>query len=348
MPAADSTNAITTDSIEPASPVPEMAPPADTSISALDTGIAPAAEAPAVFESAPTRASSPTERIREKPEIIEEVQVEMSDDSLFASYPAAENILTGRNVIDSSVFVPKNKVFLEDTKVQQYIEKISPKLNPRHEASETNWILFVAGAAVMILLSLRLWYQKFLSSIMNTLVNFQLAEKLLREKNIIVRRAFWLLNINYILSFSFFIWVVTIKYELPGFYEKGYANYLAIVAILSLYTLIRLAYSQLIAVGFDSKPVFQEYNHHVFLINKNLGLLLLPIGLGIIFVNEQLSEILLYVGIGLVVLFLLMKFLRGLQIIIKHGALLFYAFLYLCTLEILPLLLGFKYYISLI
>ena len=61
-----------------------------------------------------------------------------------------------------------------------------------------------------------------------------------------------------------------------------------------------------------------------------------------------LIPVVLVIGVLISAIAFLLKTFRAYQIIIRRDILLFYLILYLCTLEILPLLLGYKFVTSLI
>jgi len=107
--------------------------------------------------------------------------------------------------------------------------------------------------------------------------------------------------------------------------------------VLLLYPLKSLVL-QLVGWIFSDSERISEYIFNVFLINKILGLSLIPIVVLATYLSSG-QEVLLHVGISLVVLFYVYRLFRG-YFIGRDNANLsqFYIFLYLCTLEILPLI----------
>jgi hypothetical protein len=214
------------------------------------------------------------------------------------------------------------------------------------ERFQLNWTLIIGLISILLLLSLKRYYQKFISQVVNTLVNYQLAEKMLREKNIIVRRAFFILNLNFILILSLFLLTVTIFYEFR-ITEKYIYDYLIILGIVAGIIVTRLVSLYITGFLFGTMQAITEHIHISFLVNKNLGLIMLPIVFMILYTSGKISEIAIYLCLGMLVIATFYKIFRGFQIIIRNGVLIFYAFLYLCTLELLPLVLGSKLIISL-
>ncbi len=207
--------------------------------------------------------------------------------------------------------------------------------------SQLNWTLFIALISIVLLIGLKSYYRKFVDQVINTMINFQLADKLLREKNILVRRAFFMLNINFLLIFSLFLLLLMNIFNV-SFSDEPVINYLIILSIVSSILLVRLILYYLVAFIFEWKSAISQQIHSSYLINKNIGLLLLPLVFAAIYTSQSISKILIYTGLGLFLLASVFKLIRGFQIILRNGILLFYAFLYLCTLELLPWVIGSK------
>lgn len=207
--------------------------------------------------------------------------------------------------------------------------------------SQLNWALLVGFLSIVILISLKSNYRKFIGQVINTMVNFQLADKLFREKNILVRRAFFMLNLNFLLVFSLFI-VLLMNFFEVDFTENQLINYLIIFGGVTGILFIRLILYYLTAFIFEWDSAISQQIHSIYLVNKNMGLILLPIVFAVIYSSSNLSGILIYIGLVLIIIASVYKLLRGFQIILRNGILLFYAILYLCTLEFLPWVIGSK------
>ncbi len=214
------------------------------------------------------------------------------------------------------------------------------------QKSMFNWALSIGFISIFLLIILKTYYQKSLTQVVNTLVNFQLSEKILREKNIIVRRAFFILNINYIFLFSLFVLLILQLYDFHVT-ENYFVSYLLITGFVMLFLLARLILLYVTGIVFNSLPVISEYIHNIYLINKNIGIILLPVIFISLYTPGYISKIILLTTLGIVSVATIFKYIRGLQIIIKNDILKFYSFLYLCTLEVLPLVVSFKIIISL-
>ncbi len=218
-----------------------------------------------------------------------------------------------------------------------------PKPINSHYVLEKGWILSIALFSLIIFLLIKIYFPKYLSNIMTSLVNIQIAEKLMREKNVLIRRVFALLNLNFAISISLFVYLVLSRLDIAVLSGKNFLTFLIIFGVICLILVTRDIVILIIGSTFNSIYLFREYLHNNYLINKNLGLYLLPLTVSIFFLDMPLQNITFYLSIGIVSISLIYKYLRGLQILLKYNVFLFYSILYLCTLEIIPALVGLKF-----
>ncbi|MBN2485298.1 MAG: DUF4271 domain-containing protein [Bacteroidales bacterium] len=217
-----------------------------------------------------------------------------------------------------------------------------------HEKSyDKSWVFGLTFIAISLLVIIRIYFQKYLPLIFSSAVNRQTAEKLLREKNILVRRVFIFLNLIFLLATSLFLLrgFLFFNIKLPS--ENNLINYMLITILLFLFLTLRLGIQQLTGYLFESQEIFREYIHNTYLLHKNLGLIILPLAISTFYLRQPFSDAIFYISGGLVVIGVLYQYLRGLQIILKHNVFLLYSILYLCTLEILPAIVGIKFALSL-
>jgi len=150
------------------------------------------------------------------------------------------------------------------------------------------------------------------------------------------------------ISFGLFILQLLRYYNIRIFQHNGFVTYLFICALLYLIILAKIVICTIIGFLFQVQKEFSEYLFNIFIYNKNLGLFMIPFIFIIPYVHQYIIGKIII--LGLIVLFSMyfVRITRSIQIIIKKDVLLFYTILYLCTLEILPVLIGIKLVKSLI
>lgn len=204
----------------------------------------------------------------------------------------------------------------------------------------------IALAGLLIVFSVlvwsRLWYEKQLRPLISSLFNYQLIHKSWANPNTTHERMSYFLNLNYFLVMGLFTFLVA---HLAGANYGGMPPLVFLLVLLIFWVLVYI----LQRTGFkffgyllELPHIFGEYYFHIQYINKSGGLFLVPIVLGLAFVPPGLSMVVLWCGISLVAGLYLLRLSRGLKIFMAAGVLKIHLLLYLCTLEIVPLLVCYK------
>ena len=129
--------------------------------------------------------------------------------------------------------------------------------------------------------------------------------------------------------------------------EDGIISYLIIFGIVVTFGLFFIGVNKLIAFLFEKYNLINEIVYNYLFSNRFLGLILLPIALVYPYLPDFLAEILLLSTWGIIVLSFILRWFRGIIISFKYRVSYLYMILYLCTLEIIPLLFFTKEILSL-
>jgi hypothetical protein len=114
--------------------------------------------------------------------------------------------------------------------------------------------------------------------------------------------------------------------------------------ILSIYV-IKLTVIKFAGFLFETQKEIREYTVSVFLFCNTVGLFMLPLVICLAFFKQVNPLIFIYSGFGLIILLFLTRLVRGLIIGLNSPRVSkFYLFLYLCTLEIVPLVILSKFF----
>ncbi len=150
------------------------------------------------------------------------------------------------------------------------------------------------------------------------------------------------LLLNFILLSSFFIKQILTFYKTSFSFltNNSLLLYLIIFIIILSVIIIKIALLYFLRVLFNAKVSFTIYFHLKYF--QIIGLLLLPLFLYSYFID---SEIKIYFFTGAFIIYILLILMREVEIFLvalKQKISLLYIILYLCTLEILPLILFIK------
>ncbi|MCF8224945.1 MAG: DUF4271 domain-containing protein [Bacteroidales bacterium] len=200
-------------------------------------------------------------------------------------------------------------------------------------------LLLIAGYAVA-----RLSLGQLLRTTYSATIRYNVASKLFDDNSLLQRQIDQVLYVFYFLSAGFFLMQVEIRTGWIPYQLEGIKLYALNVGFLTISFLLRIAILSIIGHIFEKSDIFHAYIYHTYFYNKLAGILLLPLNFLLIFTVEILNDIVLYTSLALLVTIFIMKILRGIVFSFKHGILNFYLFLYLCALELVPILLVLKWF----
>lgn len=206
-----------------------------------------------------------------------------------------------------------------------------------------DWIVGILLISLCVLAWIRIFYNKYLASVFSGLLLYQQGKNLFRERNLHYQRFSLGMNTLFSLTAGLFLYLVCEYFSIGLPWVKGFTGYLLLTAGVLLVFIIRSLICRLTGFIARAEDLFAEYMHTIRMINKVLGLMLLPLVIGLPYIPEFLSPYLIYGGLGLILVAYLFRIYKGLQIFILNRFSIFWMILYLCALEILPYLMIYKY-----
>lgn len=213
---------------------------------------------------------------------------------------------------------------------RQYLPQIVLKKNNNIWESLVFTIAFL-----MIFAFVRLRGKDLLSNSLNILIKKKKAEIVLNE-GISSNLVCYVLSL--LLSFS--VIATGIVYLSAGTFEI--LPILYIFTALALYHFFLLGLFKLLGWTFNARNTAAEAIVNLWTYNIMCGLLIAPFVIAIFFVQSYAVVPLLNVVIFSLILFQAVKFIRWLEILFAHRVLILYMILYLCALEVMPLLILYK------
>jgi hypothetical protein len=218
---------------------------------------------------------------------------------------------------------------------------------PSSHSLRPDWLLAIIIGSLVLLAWLKLFYNKFFDQTIQSVGNFQLSTKLLRDQNLFSRRVAFALNVNFIMIGAVYAYLVFGFFHLRPLQTSGFLSVLAYAGIIAGLLILRYLVSRTLGYVFRMQYEFREYQHQLLLVYKNLGIYLLAIVIGIAYIREELRIYLVFLsGLMLLSAFIL-RYVNALKIVLNNkDILIFYLILYLCTLEVLPILIFYRLFSS--
>ncbi len=205
----------------------------------------------------------------------------------------------------------------------------------------TDWLTVILVLALVLFASVKFSFSKYLNHLFQSIVNYATSIRMFEEKSNSISSGAALLEVIFYLTLSLFLFQVGIYFNLKFPFQNLILYLLFLGGVLIFFGLKKLVY-RVIGNVIEGREETGEYlfNHDNF--NRVTGLILFPIVTLIAFSPFERTDILLFVGGSVLVGFYILLLGRGISILLKKQFSIFYLFLYLCSLEFLPLLLIYK------
>jgi len=204
-----------------------------------------------------------------------------------------------------------------------------------------DWFILVFTLTLVILAMVKSTTKKYFTLLLQSVGSFQASARMYREQNISLVQGSIAMEVFYLMVMALFGFQILQQFNL-SFPLPDVLIYL--ICLSAIFIFIQTKYLIYKILGFFSETSgdTREYLFNIQNYHRALGLFLWPIVAAIAWLPYQNSSLLLITGLLLTGLINLLYLVRGARILLKKHYSIFYLFLYLCTLEILPLLLFLK------
>jgi len=250
---------------------------------------------------------------------------------------------------DSNCYIIKNQIY-KKAKPVFVIDKNDSKSHVIKECEikekigiSNDWTLIPILLGMLLFASIVVRYRKYLGILFESIIYRLSSNKILNEKNTQVKRLTIILDAIYIIAFSLTIDQVVKGLEVfsppPKFPFIVFVVFFAFLVILRIF---RLIVFKLSAIFSGQRVFFKDLFNSSLLYTRTLGLFLLPLVFFVTYSTGTINLILIYLSVFIIFIMLIMRLISMFRAFIVVGFSIFYFILYLCALEILPLLVIWK------
>lgn len=280
-------------------------------------------------------------------------------------FPQQDTLSVNNNIAESSVFIDSSNHVNSDT----LIEQDSISVDSLHQLQDTlshsqikqpsmfssqqlkandispsvksyinnDWITVHLIICVILLGWSRVYFGKRFNHILKAFFSIRQMNTFVREGNIFRERISIPLLINYLVSFSLLIYIVLVNLLQASFFDLSGIQLFAVIMLFVLISwFLKNIVINIVGTIFKNPLVISDYVYTNFVFNIFIGLILIPVVIIAIYLPALEA---VYVGIALWFLIYFYRLIRELFSGLSFAEFsLFYRILYLCTLEIIPLL----------
>ncbi len=236
-------------------------------------------------------------------------------------------------VIPQPVFCPT--IFKEHK-----LQPVDFKVNHIHQ-THPDWILAILMSCFILLAWVQVFYPKRIQQIFRAPFSKRFINQLIRDGNLFQERIGVALGIIYILAYSLFLYELNeqiLKLNLPGI--SGISLFWLIALVNLGVIAVKVIMVQFLGIVFKTRETTANYQLNILIFALLSGPVILT---SLIFIIYLQSVVLIYICLIVFILVFILRFIRGFFIgmaLTKFSYL--FLFVYLCSLEILPLLVLIK------
>ena len=209
---------------------------------------------------------------------------------------------------------------------------------------QPSWLLLIIVLGVMILGYLYSAFNTRFNTFIKAVFLSRFSVQASREERSLSHPFSLLLSLNFILITSLFVLqVITSEVFFHTEIDFSLLSFLLVALVISGIYFIKIIFLRIFSFILDKQEAISEYLFIIFLLSQFLGIVLLPVVICTAYGPALLAHACVYLGMLLLFSAFLVRVGKGISMVmLGRQATLFYLILYLCTLEILPLLIGIK------
>lgn len=214
-----------------------------------------------------------------------------------------------------------------------------------NKANNPDWFSIILIILVIAFTYIKFNYDRIFKQLLNAFLSTNASNQIIREENVMVQRASIILSSIFYLAGGLFLYQLADYYSwsLMGISHE-FSRFLVFSLILAFVSPLKMIVLKILGFIFDSDKLTSSYSFNIFLINNILGLVLIPLITIFAYFPYQSGSTILHSGIVIVSLAFLYRLIKGYSIWQSSGHFpVLYFILYLCSLEIAPILVLLKY-----
>ncbi len=208
------------------------------------------------------------------------------------------------------------------------------------------WPGIILFLVLTLYVSIKVYDPKKIYKIFASVFSLQASKQLFREDYKLNKRVSVFLTISFILVISFLIYMTNHYFGFILSDVSPLKQYVFFLVTVCLVYSIRFLVSYLLSFVVSNTELDREYFFNTFVFSQTLGLILFPMIVLIQF-SKYPAEWFLYPAVIICAGFYVLRLFRGFVIsVLEQNVGILYIFLYLCALEILPLLVLVKFLLT--
>jgi len=224
-----------------------------------------------------------------------------------------------------------------------FARSLEQQVETDHEkAAREQWVIVVIGLLLLLLGVVRVSFPNEVLSIIQAFYNDRMLLQINKEDTLYSSWPFVFLYVLFGFAVGLFIYVCNLYY-LQGGYQRGLDTFLGISIFVMLLFILKIIVTRFLGVVFDVQRIVREYVSILYLSYFNAALVFLPVVLILSLVPQTQMVWVVPAALTIVLGLFIFRFAKtAANVLTNHRFSKFYLFMYLCCLEIAPVLILVK------
>ena len=209
-------------------------------------------------------------------------------------------------------------------------------------ANHQNWMVPIIMLLLLLIGILRVFYQKKFTLFINAFVSRRFSNQIIREENAITQSTSLILTSVFFFSMALFLFLTGKYFNQNLIGRNDFQQFLFILLICVGFYFVKMLANKIGGYIFKVYKETDEYIFNQFLVLQIMGLLLTIWCILLNYSTIINKGYIIYLGFGTLIIGFFVRMIKSFGIANISSYSPIYIFLYLCTLEILPLLIIIK------
>ena len=206
-----------------------------------------------------------------------------NEESFFDSYSLQ---FYPANISEAELFKKNPFLFFEAQTEQKHTTLQESDFNDFQIFKSTDWILGVLLVSIILFTFTKLFFNKYLGQTLKSLYNYNDAQKLFKDQNSFSKRISILISVIFIINSALLFSYILEFFNIDLLKGYGFLTHVLLSAIILSVYFFKSIILNILGFVFKAPKAFSEYIYQIFLYNRGIGILLLPIIIFIPFVEN--------------------------------------------------------------
>ena len=245
--------------------------------------------------------------------------------------------------ISEDIIIPIRQTNIKTNIIKDSIQRL---FEPEHLVAEVaSWQICILLGSILLIGFVKAFSNSRFNQGIKALFNYTVAQEITREEKVFFHRSNIFFSVIHLLTTSLFFFQFREGINSGDINNDKFPFFLLILMFLAGMYFVKYIFSRVLLFVFNDLSFAPEYIFNISLYNNLLGTILVPILCATYFTELLFQDILIFLAIPFVLIVFVLRLFRLIKIGQTRGVSYVYIFVYICSLEILPLVVLFRIFI---